>query len=134
MNQPRLPLRRMIIALLCIVSSLAFTACGGGSGGGSPGDVMKKYVTALSNADTQAALTCIAPEKRGSAQMAIQMGSGIASAFVKSEGGLDSVTILNVDVQGDKALVGYQTKTKQGMERRDSGRAEKINGTWYIAQ
>jgi hypothetical protein len=133
MNHPGFPFHRIAALLLCLAGCVGLAACGGGSGGG-PGDVMKKYVTALSNADKPTALTCIAPEKRGSAQMAIEMGSGIASAFVKSEGGLDSVTILNVEIQGDKALVGYQTKTKQGMERSDSGRAEKINGTWYVAQ
>ena len=108
-------------------------ACGGGAGGG-PGDVMKKYVTALSNGDIPAAVNCIAPQNRAGAEPALQMGSALASAFVKSEGGLDSVSILKVDIEGDRAVVAYQTKTKRGMERRDSGRAEKINGTWYVAK
>ena len=48
-------------------------------------------------------------------------------SFVKSEGGLDSVTILNVDVQGDKALVVYQTKTKQGKEQIITAKADTFN-------
>ena len=134
MTRPRFPQLRIAALLLCLVSCFALTACGGGGGGGGPGDVMKKYVTALSNGDISTAVTCLAPQNRPGAEPMLQMGAALASAFVKSEGGLDSVTILKVDIEGDRALVGYQTKTKKGMERRDSARAEKINGTWYVAK
>jgi len=121
--------------IFLLLGCFAFNACGGGgAGGSSPGDVVKKYVTALAKEDRQAALECIAPELREEAAPMLQMGMEIASAFMKSEGGLDSVTILRVEVEGDTALVGYQTKTKQGMERADTVRAQKIAGTWYIAQ
>ena len=76
---------------------------------------------------------CIAPERRASAGPMLQMGAALASGFANAEGGLDSVTILNVEVESDRALVGYQTKTKKGMERRDNVRAEKMSGSWYIA-
>jgi hypothetical protein len=64
----------------------------------------------------------------------LEMGMALASAFTKSEGGLDSVSILRVEIESDTALVGYQTKTKQGMERSDTLRAQKVAGTWYVAQ
>jgi hypothetical protein len=108
--------------------------CGAGTGGGSAGDVVKKYITAVSKGDTAAALTCVAPEKRAGAEPIIQLGSQVAMAFIKSEGGLDSVTIVNEEVQGDRARIGYKTRTRKGMERMDSVSAERINGTWYVAQ
>ena len=111
-----------------------FGGCGGGGGGGNAGDVYKRYVTALANGDTQAALACIAPQNRSNASAPVQMGAALVSGFTKAEGGLDSVKILKVDVQGDHAIVAYQTKTKKGMERSDTGRAEKVQGAWYVAQ
>lgn len=63
----------------------------------------------------------------------IGIGAEIASNFAKEEGGLASITIVREEVEGDNALVGYTTKTRDGNERSDTVRAEKINGTWYIA-
>jgi hypothetical protein len=121
--------------VLILIGCVFFAACGGGgSGGGSPGDVVKKYVTALAKKDKQAALECIVPEMREEAAPMLEMGMEIASAFIESEGGLDSVSILRVEVETDTAIVGYQTKTKQGMERSDTLRAQKVAGTWYVAQ
>lgn len=125
-------MNRILSILFCVV----LAGCGGGSGGeggSSPGDVVKKYGTALCKGDTDAALKCIDPAKRQNAAQIIQMGAQIASAFANEEGGLDSITILREEAEGDKALVGYQTKTKKGGERNDTVRAEKINGTWYVA-
>ena len=120
--------------ILCAIGCSLVIGCGGrGAGGNSPGDVVKRYGTALCKGDTQTALNCIDPAKRKGAEEIIQMGAAIASAFVSAEGGLDSVTILREEVQGDKALVGYQTKTKRAGERSDTMHAEKINGTWYVA-
>lgn len=127
-------MKRTSIVILLSLGCFAFSACGGGAGagGGSPGDVVKKYVTTLAKEDGKAALECIAPEMRAQAAPLLRMGMQIVSAFVNSEGGLDSVTILREEVEGDMALVGYQTKTKQGMERADTVRTQKIGGTWYI--
>ena len=126
-------MKRTIAVVLLLVGCFALCACGGGgAGGGSPGDVVKKYVTALINEDQKTALECIAPEQRAEAAPLLRMGMQIASAFVKSEGGLDSVTILRVEIEGDMSLVGYQTKTKQGMERADTVRTQKVGGTWYV--
>lgn len=119
---------------LCAAGCLLLAGCGGGGeGGSSPGAVVKRYGTALCNGDTKSALNCIDPAKRKDAEPMIQMGVQIASAFAKEEGGLASITIVREEVQGDQALVGYQTKTKKGGERGDTARAEKINGTWYVA-
>lgn len=128
-------MKRTTTVILLLLGCIAFSACGGGgAGGGSPGDVVEKYVTALAKQNQPAALECIAPESREEAAPLLRMGMEIVSAFVDSEGGLDSVKILRVEVEGNLALVGYQTKTKQGMERADTIRTEKIAGTWYIVQ
>jgi hypothetical protein len=121
--------------ILCAVSCWMLIGCGGsgGAGGNSPGDVVKRYGTALCNGDTKAALNCIDPAKRKDVAEIIQMGTEIASGFAKEEGGLASITIVREEVEGDRALVGYQTKTKKGGERGDTAHAEKINGTWYVA-
>jgi hypothetical protein len=116
-----------------MVAGWMFGGCGGG-GANSAGDAYKRYVTALANGDTKAALACIAPQNRSNASAPVQMGAALVSGFTKAEGGLDSVTILKVEVQGDHATVAYQTKTKKGAERSDTGRAEKVQGTWYVAQ
>jgi hypothetical protein len=127
-------MKRTTSVVLILIGCVFFAACGAGSGGGSPGDVVKKYVTALAKKDKPAALECIVPDMREEAAPMLEMGMEIASAFIESEGGLDSVSILRVEIESDTALVGYQTKTKQGMERSDTLRAQKVAGTWYIAQ
>jgi hypothetical protein len=126
-------MKRTTSVVLILIGCVFFAACGGGSGG-SPGDVVKKYVTALAKKDRQAALECVVPDMREEAAPMLEMGMEIASAFIESEGGLDSVSILRVEIETDTAIVGYQTKTKQGMERSDTLRAQKVAGTWYIAQ
>jgi len=130
-------MKTMLKILICALGCWLMAGCGGsgegGGGGNTPGDVVKRYGTALCNADTKAALECIDPAKREAIKELIAMGAEIASAFAKEEGGLASVTIVREEVEGDNALVGYTTKTKDGNERSDTVRAEKINGTWYIA-
>jgi len=133
MNPTSVIAKRWVSVWQAVIGVWLLSGCGGG-GGGSAGDVYTRYVTALANGDTQAALQCIAPQNRSNASAPIQMGAALASGFTKAEGGLDAVTILKVEVQGDHATVAYQTKTKKGMERRDTGRAEKVQGTWYVAQ
>ncbi len=123
--------KNMTVLLGAIVCWLLI-GCGGGGGSG-PGDIVKKYVVALGEGDAKTALTCIDPAKRKAAEGLIQFGVSTASAFTKKEGGVDSVAILNQDIQGDRARVGYQTKTKSGREHRASLSAEKIKGTWYVA-
>ena len=128
-------MKRTTTVVLVLIGCVFFAACGGGgAGGGSPDGVVKKYVTALTKKDKQAALECIVPDLREEAAPMLEMGMELASAFVESEGGLDSVTIIRTEVEGDMALVGYQTKTKQGMERSDTLRVRKVAGTWYVAQ
>ena len=130
-----MPLTRFAFLAILMLAPLWLSSCGaGGDGAGRPGDVVKKYISALTSGDIQTASTCIAPEKRQMAAPMLQMGSGIAAGFTKAEGGLDSVTILDEKIEGDRAVVAYQTKTKKGMERRDTVRAEKINGKWFVAQ
>jgi hypothetical protein len=128
-------MKKMLNIVLCAVSCWLLTGCGGGggAGGNSPSDVVKRYVKALANNDTKAALNCIDPAKRKGVEEIIQMGAAMASAFTREEGGLESVTILREEAEGDRALLGYQTRTKKGGERRDTVHAEKINGTWYVA-
>ncbi len=128
-------MKQMLNVVVVAVSCWLLAGCGGGGGegGSSPGDVVQKYGKALCTGDTKAALNCIDPAKRKGAEEIIQMGAAIASGFVSAEGGLDSVTILREEVQGDRALVGYQTKTKRAGERSDTIHTEKINGTWYVA-
>ena len=126
-------MKRIIQGWLRVFGCLLLIGCGGGSGGSGPGDVVKRYVTALGNGETEKALNCIDPAKRKTAEPLIQFGAETAAAFVKSGGGIDSITVLNEDIQGDKARVGYQTKTKNGRESRKALNAEKINGTWYVA-
>ncbi|HUK84203.1 MAG TPA: DUF4878 domain-containing protein [Verrucomicrobiae bacterium] len=128
-------MKRMLNVFLCVVGCWLLFGCGsgGGDGGNSPGDVVKRYGKALANGDTETALNCIDPAKRKDVAEMIQMGAAIASAFAKEEGGLESVTILNEDIQGDQARLGYQTKTKKGGVRSDVAHVEKINGTWYVA-
>lgn len=126
------PPRSWFVSALLSVCILLLAACGGSSGG-DPGDVVKKYVSALSEGDIKTAVQCIDPAKQNQAGKMMEMGAALASAFVKAEGGLDSVKILSVQTEGDKARVAYQTKTKKGMERSDNVRTEKINGKWYVA-
>lgn len=127
-------MKRKLAGFLCVMVCSLFVGCGGGgAGGNSPGGVVKTYMKAVIEGDTKKALTCIDPAKRQQAGQLLEMATAIASGFAQVEGGLDSVTILSEDVQGDRAQVGYQTKTKKGVERRDSLRTEKINGTWYVA-
>jgi Domain of unknown function (DUF4878) len=124
-------MKKSMIVLLGVMLSWLLVGCGGGGSG--PGDVVKKYLVALGEGDTKTAMTCIDPAKRKAAVDLIQFGSSMAVEFTKKEGGIDSVTILNQDLQGDRARVGYLTKTKSGRERRAALSAEKIKGTWYVA-
>ena len=130
-------MKTMLKVLICGLGCWLLAGCGGSGGdaggGNTPGDVVKRYGTALCNADTKSALECIDPAKREAVKEIIGMGAEIASAFAKEEGGLASVTIVREEIEGDRALVGYTTKTKQGGERSDTVNTEKINGTWYIA-
>ncbi len=126
-------MKKLLSIILCAVGCWWLIGCGGASGGNSPGGAVKRYVSALCNGDTKSALNCIDPAKRKDAEPMIQMGVEIASAFAKSEGGLASVSIVREEVQGDRALVGYQTKTRKGGERGDTARAERVKGTWYVA-
>src|SRR5262245_54597507 len=105
MSPSKIPLNRIVWLLFFVFGCLWLSACGGsgGDGAGRPGDVVKKYVTALTKGDIPTALTCIAPEKRKMAEPILQMGVGVASAFTKTEGGLDAVTILREEVEGDRA-------------------------------
>jgi hypothetical protein len=122
------------LALLSLLACLLLSACGGGGGGaGSAGDVVKRYITAVIQGDKAGALECIDPAKRSMAGPMLDMGIGIASGFAKMEGGLDSVSVVTVESQGDRARVAYLSKTKKGVERRESANAEKINGKWYVA-
>lgn len=126
-------MKMKLASLLCALGFWLLIGCGGGAGGSSPGDVVKKYTTAMIKGDMATALTCIDPAKRKQAEKILELGVTVAAGFASAEGGLDSVTILNEDVQGDRARVGYQSRTKKGVERRASANAEKINGTWYVA-
>lgn len=123
-----------LLPLVTVLACLLLSACGGGGGGGgSAGDVVKRYITASIQGDKASALECIDPAKRSMAGPMLEMGIGIASGFAKMEGGLDSVSIIKVDGEGDRARVAYMSKTKKGVERRESVNAEKINGKWYVA-
>jgi hypothetical protein len=127
-------MKTMLRVLVCALVCWLVAGCGGSGGGGNtPGDVVKRYGTALCNADTKGALECIDPAKRGQIGGIIEMGAVVASSVAKEEGGLESITIIREEVEGDRALVGYTTKTKSGSERSDTVHTEKINGTWYIA-
>lgn len=121
------------LRLLSLLAILFFSACGGGGGGNTAGDVVKRYITAVIQGDKPAALECIDPAKRSMAGPMLDMGIGIASGFAKMEGGLDSVSILTVEAQGDRARVAYLSRTKKGVERREAANAEKVGGKWYVA-
>lgn len=127
-------MNRLKNGLLCVVICLGLSACGGSGGGSNPGDVVKRYGQALAAGDIKAAVACIAPADRQQGEEIVKFASGLVSAFVKAEGGLDSVTILKETVEGDRAMVSYQTRTKKGVERQDNTRVRKIDGAWYIAR
>lgn len=129
------PVRRCFLhwSLLAIIAGAAGGCGGSGGGDNSAGGAVARYVRAISTGDVPGALACVEPEKRTKAEPVVRLGAELASSFIKPEGGLDSVIIVDATVRGDRARVEFKTRTKKGLERRNTTAAEKVRGVWYVA-
>lgn len=134
MSRRSTPARRWLPRWASLLAALLVAACGVREDeGNSAGGVVGRYIRALSAGDVPAALACVAPDRRSQAEPVVRLGAELVSSFVKPEGGLDSVAIMDASVRGDRARVEFRTRTKKGLERRNTATAERIQGVWYVA-
>ncbi len=100
----------------------------------SAGAVAARYVAAVSRGDATDALACVAPNDRARAEPVVRLAAELASAALKPEGGLDSVTVVDTVREGDRVRVELRVRTKQGRVRSNRASAVSVAGVWYVAQ
>ncbi|MCB9846077.1 MAG: DUF4878 domain-containing protein [Phycisphaeraceae bacterium] len=126
-------LSKFLLRVVVAVSmSIALVSCGGG--GNTPEGVAKKWQQALARGDTAAVRSVMSPSNRDGRDNA-EIVASTAKEFAKAMGGLDHVTVVKTEKDGDdKAKVTLSVKFKKEAEADTVVvTVVKEKGKWYVA-
>ena len=111
---------------------LLLSACGGRQS--SPAGVVKAFAAAIDKGDAKAAVALIEPSVTSQPQMQQKLESlvGLANSEIKKKGGIKSVEVTNVTVNGDSASVSVKYTYGNGSTDAETQDVVKVDGKWYL--
>ncbi|HXG92514.1 MAG TPA: zinc-ribbon domain-containing protein [Blastocatellia bacterium] len=95
----------------------------------SPGDSMKKLISALESGDRATVRSLVA---KSEGESAVDELFRDAADDMRRAGGVDTVSINKEDVNGDTATVQFEVKYRNGKSDRDTVRLIKEDGVWKL--
>ncbi|MEX0744224.1 MAG: DUF4878 domain-containing protein [Phycisphaeraceae bacterium] len=100
----------------------------GGAGGGDPESVAEAFFAHIAAGEPDEAEALLVESERGpQARLMLSMMSQLAA-----ESGLDSVTAIDVEQDGDRAVVTLEA-TVDGQTSPSQMGLERIDGQWYVS-
>ena len=120
---------KALLPILC-VAALSLVGCSSG-----PGTTYANCTKSIANGETEKAVACFDPSMMQKPGVKEKMASMVAMAAAKAKEqhkGVESVTVTEEKIEGDKATVKIHVKFGDGTEEDDSGSLARVNGKWYV--
>jgi len=120
-----------------VFASMLFlvAACGGSQA--DPESACKGMFEAMKDGDVEEVLSYLNPkmlEEPGARKKVEGLLEAKIAEFEKEKGGLDSMEVTDVKIDGDKARVKTVTTYGDGSKDTDTARLIEIDGKWYMGR
>lgn len=126
-------IKAICINILSILFAIALLGCSAST----PSDITKEVVGDIYNGKVENALSYFnLPQQEGAKELItgkLKMQSEDAKESAKNKGGFAGIEIIAEEINGDRAIVSFKEKFKNGSEKRNEMRFVKVDNKWKIA-